>query len=53
VPVMSFISSEMKYQPSSAEGTPSEPAMLHRLQNPKWPLGGSKMADRVWKGVQP
>ena len=27
------------------------PAMPHRLQNPKWPLGGPKMADVVWKGV--
>ena len=26
---------------------------LHRLQNPKWPPGGSKMADGVWKGVYP
>ena len=29
-----------KYQPSSARGTHSPPATLHRLQNPKWPLGG-------------
>ena len=27
--------------------------MLHRLQNPKWPPVGPKMADRVWKGVYP
>merc|ERR1711954_388923 len=25
--------------------------MGHRLQNPKWPPGGPKMADGVWKGV--
>merc|ERR1711954_14089 len=25
----------------------------HRLQNPKWPPGGPKMADGVWKGVYP
>ena len=28
-------------------------ALAHRLQNQKWPLGGSKMADRVWKGAYP
>ena len=27
--------------------------MLHRLQNPKWPTGGPKIADGVWKGVYP
>ena len=27
------------------------PAMPHRLQNLKWPPGGSKMADGVWNGV--
>ena len=26
---------------------------LQRLQNSKWPLGGPKMADGVWRGVQP
>ena len=26
---------------------------LQRLQNPKWPPGGPKMADGVWKGVYP
>ena len=25
----------------------------HRLQNPKRPPGGPKMADGVWKGVNP
>ena len=25
--------------------------MPHRLQNPKWPPGGPKMADGDWKGV--
>merc|ERR1711942_354707 len=28
-------------------------AWLHRLQNPKWPPGGLKMAEGVWKGVYP
>ena len=41
----------LKYQPSGAVGTLSPPATLHRLQNPKWMLGGLKMANRVWKGV--
>ena len=27
--------------------------MPQRLQNPKWPSGGPKMADGVWKGVSP
>ena len=31
----------------------SLPATPQRLQNPKWPPGGPKMADGVWKGVQP
>ena len=26
---------------------------LQRLQNPKWPPGGPKMAEGVWKGVHP
>ena len=42
-----------KNQPNGAGGTPSLPAMPHHLQNPKWPLGGRKMANRVWKGVYP
>ena len=25
--------------------------MPHRLQLPKWPLGGPKMTKGVWKGV--
>ena len=41
----------VKYQPSGAGGTRSPPATPHRLQNPKWPPGGPKMADGVWKGV--
>ena len=41
----------LEYQPSGAGGTRSPPATPHRLKNPKWPLGGSKMADGVWKGV--
>ena len=40
-----------KYQPSGAGGTRSPPATPHRPQNPKWPPGGPKMADVVWKGV--
>ena len=42
-----------KYQPSGAGGTRSPPATPHRLQNPKWPPVGPKMADGVWKGVYP
>ena len=32
---------------------PSTPSMRNKehLKNPKWPSGGPKMADRVWKGV--
>ena len=33
------IRSSQEYQPSGAGGTRSPPAMPHRLQNPKWPLG--------------
>ena len=40
-----------KYQPSGEGGARSPPATPHRLQNPKWPPGGPKMADGVWKGV--
>ena len=28
-------------------------ALANRLQNPKWPPGGPKMAEGVWKGVYP
>ena len=42
-----------KYQPSGAGGTRSPPATPQGLQNPKWPLGGPKMAHRVWKGTYP
>ena len=45
--------SNLRYQPSGEEGTCSLPAMPHRLQNPKWPPGGPKMAEGVWKGVYP
>merc|ERR1712208_88391 len=38
---------------SGAGGTRSPPATPHRLQNPKWPPVAPKMADGVWKGVQP
>ena len=43
----------MKYQPSGEGGARSPPATPHRLQNPKWPPGGPKMAEGVWKGVYP
>ena len=43
--------SELEYQPSGEGGARSLPATPHRLQNPKWPPGGPKMADGVWKGV--
>ena len=37
---------------SGAKGTRPLPAThQQRLQNEKWPLGGPKMADRVWKGA--
>ena len=26
---------------------------LQRLQNPKWPLGAPKIADGVWKEIEP
>ena len=42
-----------KYQPSGEGGTRSPPATPHRLQNPKWPPGGPKMPEGVWKGVYP
>ena len=38
-----------KYQPNGERGTRPPPATPHRLQNPKWPPGGPKMADGVWK----
>ena len=40
-----------KYQPSGEGGARSPPATPHRLQNPKWPPGGPKMAGGVRKGV--
>ena len=40
-----------EYQPSGKGGTRSPPATPHRLQNPRWPPGGPKMADGVRKGV--
>ena len=43
----------LQYQPSGEGGARSPPATPHRLQNPKWPPGGPKMADGVWKGVYP
>ena len=42
-----------EYQPSGEGGARSPPATPHRLQNPKWPPGGPKMADGVWKGAYP
>ena len=38
-----------EYQPSGAGGTRSPPATTHCQQNPKWPPGGQKMVDGVWK----
>ena len=37
----------LEYQPSGEVGTRSPPATPHRLQYPKWPLGGPKMAGGV------
>ena len=37
-----------EYQPSGKGGTRSPPATPHHLQNPKWPVGGPKMADGVY-----
>ena len=31
----------------------AQPATPHSLQNPKWPPGGPKMANGVWKCVYP
>ena len=42
-----------EFQPSSARGTHSPPAMPHLLLNPKWPLGVPKIADGVWKVIFP
>ena len=42
-----------KYQPSGEGGARSPPATPHRLQNPKWPPEGPKMAEGGWKGVYP
>ena len=39
-----FTETFYKYQPSDEGGTRSLPAMPNRLQNPKWPPGGPKMA---------
>ena len=47
------VSNTNQYQPSVEGGARSPPATQHPLQNPKWPPGGPKMADGVWKGVYP
>ena len=44
---------DVYYQPSGAGGTHSQPATPYRLQNPKWPPGGPKIADGVWKWYHP
>ena len=49
---LKHIQAHTKYQPSGAGGTRSPPATPHRLQT-KWPPGGPKMADGVWKDVYP
>ena len=38
-----------EYQPSGEGGNRSPTATPHRLQDPKWPPGGPKMAEGVWK----
>ena len=43
----------LEYPPSVAGGTHSPPATPQRLQNPKWPPGGPKMAEGVWTAVYP
>ena len=45
--------SENEYQASGEGGARLPPATPHRLQNPKWPPGGPKMAEGDWKGVYP
>ena len=49
--VLFLQTAQSKYQPSGVGGTRSPPATPHRLQKPKWPLVGPKMADEVWKGA--
>ena len=39
-----------QYQPCGEGGTRSPPATPHHLQTLKWPSGGPKMANGVWKG---
>ena len=39
---------EYEYHSLAVEGALAH--SLQRLQNPKWPPGGPKMADGVWKG---
>ena len=48
-----IVSFGLEYQPSGAGDAHSLPASPHRLQNPKWPPGGPKMAEGVWKGAYP
>ena len=40
-----------EYQPSGAGETRSPRTTPHRLKNPKWPPGGLKIANGVWKGM--
>ena len=42
-----------KIQPSGARCTRPSLTMPHSLRNPKWPLGGPEMANRVWKVFDP
>ena len=45
--ILMLIKNRIEYQPSGAVGTRSPPATLYRLQNPKWPPVGPKIADGV------
>ena len=48
---MEIVKELTKYQPSSEGGTRSPPAMLNHLKNPKWPLGGPKLATPMLLGT--
>ena len=46
--VVAFFEERIYNTSLAAKGAPA-----HHLQNPKWPPGGPKIADGVWKGVFP